>query len=88
MHILHDQRVLAFNADCTACCPNEGHRDLLAAGTYQLSESSGNRIGRLYLYSLRSDEGRNRALHDLTTLDLPGNASVAKNGSNLRILSQ
>lgn len=78
MPVLHDQRVLAFNADCIACCPNEGYHDILAAGTYQLSKSTGIRTGRLYLYSLRSDEGRNKALHDLSTLDLPGNASPAK----------
>lgn len=72
MSYLHDQRVLALNADCTACCPNDGHGDLLAAGTYQLDASTGERKGMLYTYSVQSGEHGRYALHDLDTIDLPG----------------
>lgn len=84
MPFVHDQRVLALNADCVACCPNEGHGDLLAAGTYQLDTSTGIRSGLLYTYSLQCDQDGEQALHDLDTIDLPGIAFSLEERSMVR----
>lgn len=72
MPTLHDQRVLPFNADCTACCPTEGHRNLLAVGTYQLDTIQGVRTGCLDIYKLHCDGKEEVVLHNLGTLDFPG----------------
>lgn len=65
--MLCSSRVLDLNADCCEFCPVENLEEILAVGTYQLEESSQNRIGKLYVYSDQDEE-----LLDGGSLSLPG----------------
>ena len=45
-----------LTADTIEWCHHDGYRDVLACGTYQLSERTGEREGNVQLYQLRSRE--------------------------------
>ena len=53
MACLHQEEVLAVNADSTEFCPLETLRRILAVGTYELDVNSQTRHGLLYLYHLQ-----------------------------------
>jgi hypothetical protein len=70
---LHDSRVLDLNADSAECCPVPGLRHWLAVGTYQLQESTQQRLGRLYLFALAADHRWKLANYSSTQqLQVPG----------------
>lgn len=64
----HDARTMELNTDVVEWCPAPQHRRCLAVGTYQLDESSGQRQGRLHLYTLSPAW----KLQPAAALDLPG----------------
>lgn len=55
--MLHHELQLEFNADSTECCTSFGWRHLVAAGTYQLDETTQKRNGRIYLYQVQAPIG-------------------------------
>jgi diphthamide biosynthesis protein 7 len=72
---VHEQLTLELNADVAEWCPLPSpHRRLIAAGTYQLNETTQQREGRLYIYKLDGEIKKNAqlSLHNVTTYDLPG----------------
>jgi hypothetical protein len=74
--ITHQECTLELNADVAEWCPlpSSIHRRLLAAGTYQLNETTQKRRGRLYVYNLNGDIKKESklSLHCAATYDLPG----------------
>ena len=85
---LHDSCILPLNACSAEFCPSPLHRNFLAIGTYQLQDKSndehqGERIGRLFLYSVhqrgKEDGGHQLSLSHVepspssrSSSDLPG----------------
>ena len=67
----HALRTLPLNADCAEFCINQQHRDVLAAGSYQLDEGTQQRAGSIHLYRLSLEQPL-PVLTDLSTLGLPG----------------
>lgn len=65
---VHDTLTMPLNTDVVEWCPAPGLQRCLAVGTYQLDEASGQREGRLQLYTL---DGSNR-LAPAAAVDLPG----------------
>lgn len=72
----HEELTLELNADVAEWCPlpSRIHRRLLAAGTYQLNETTQKREGRLYIYNLNGEIKKESKLflNCATTYDLPG----------------
>ena len=72
----HQEITLELNADVAEWCPllSNGHRRLIAAGTYQLNEATQERQGRLYIYKLHGEINKTSklSLHCATTHDVPG----------------
>jgi hypothetical protein len=72
----HQELTLALNADVAEWCPLPAstHRRLLAAGTYQLNETTQEREGRLYIYKLEGKIKKDGklSLQCATTYNLPG----------------
>lgn len=57
--------VLEQNADSTEFCPNKGS-SLLAVGTYELQPDRTTRLGKIYLYSLASNDPTDGSLTHIT----------------------
>jgi len=74
--ITHQEITLELNADVAEWCPlpSSTHCRLLAAGTYQLNETTQTREGRLYLYKLNGEIKKESklSLRCSITYDLPG----------------
>ena len=71
--MLHSSLQTPLNADFSAFCPVEGFHQLLAIGTYQLDESSQQRLGGLHLYDTSSTNAAGlHDMHELQSVQQPG----------------
>lgn len=57
MAVLHDERILDINTDCSEFCPHPEHLHVLAVAAYQLDEATQQRVGRLNLFAVGGSDG-------------------------------